>query len=145
MSGRIATVLRVRAVQERQALGRLALARRAVCEAEAEVADRVRGYEQRPQPPALRDGSGALLSPAALLAYRLQGQGALERVAEARALRDEAAAHERQRADAWSAASVARKSAERLAERHRLAEEAAERTREAAALDELVVLQRGGS
>ncbi len=82
------------------------------------------------------------LAPAALWSLARQGSGALDRLAEAGALREQAGAAVDARLAAWSAASAAYASAQRLDERQRLAEAAAAQKRADNALDELVVLGR---
>jgi len=137
---RLRTVLRLRELRERQALGALGRARQELAAAEDVVAARAADYADRPAP---ADGVG--LSPAALWSLSRQASGALDRLAEAGALREQATASVDARLAAWSAASVAHASAQRLDERQRLAEAAAAQKRADNALDELVVLGRGRS
>lgn len=131
---RLATLARVRDVVERQALGRLAHAQRQCRDADARVEARRRAYEER---------SAALVSTAdGLAGQRLLGMGAHHAVLaaeEARAVvehrRDELRA-------AWSRASVARKSVERLADRRAAAERREEERTAARELDEMVLQRR---
>lgn len=138
MAGRLATVLRLRELREQQALGALGRARLELADAEGGVEAGEQAYEGRPKPT-----DNATLSPAALWSLARQGSGALERLAEAKAVREQAAAQVAQRMAAWQKASADTASAQRLEERQRLAEEFEAQKKAANELDELVVLTRG--
>lgn len=131
---RLATLARVRDILERQALGRLAQAQRQCVDAESRLAARREDYAGRP--------SLQISTPEQLSGQRMLGMGAHDAV---RAAEEACAVVEHRRAemrDAWSRASIARKSVERLAER-RAAQELAERVRtEVRELDELVLQMR---
>lgn len=135
MSGRLAAVLRVRALAERAAIGALAHGERDLRRAEAAVAERRAAYRARPAP-------GGPLDPVALRALQLQGLGAHDLVRAAVEDRDAVALRRDDLERAWSLASVRRKSAERLAERRAAEAVAAARSAEQHALDELAVLRR---
>src|SRR5688500_16081270 len=107
MASRLDVVLRLRALEERRALGAATLAHVAVIEAEGEVADARTRYEQRP-------AASGPLSTGELLNLRLSGQGALEAVHTAAAGADQARHRHGQAQQVMMAASMKRKSAERL-------------------------------
>lgn len=135
-SRRISSVLRVRRLFERRALGALAAGERRVAEAEAALERRREAYRTRPQP-------SAPLSPLQLRALQLAGIGACAAVEEADAAAGEAGAERDALRAAWSQASVQRKSAQRLEERRHAAAVAAAEAVRSRALEELVTLRHG--
>lgn len=138
MTSRVESVLRIRALAERLALGRLAQGREEARQADRLVAERraVARSVVAPQP---------LLSPVQLRALRLQGMAAHELVTGALTLHEQAEARVAELQRAWSAASADRKSVERLAERRDAEAAAAANTAAQRALDELALLRRGRS
>lgn len=136
---RLKTVLRLRELRERQALGQLAQARRDLGETEAAVLAWEQAYADRPQP-----SDGVARTAAELWSLARQGNGALERVAEAEAVREAAEVQVTRRMTEWQHRSIELSSVERLEERARLAEEFEAARKAAKELDELVVLQQKG-
>lgn len=135
MSGRIATLVRVRRLLERRALGDLAAGERRLREAQAARQARRAAYLARPAaPPAL--------SPTQLLAIELQGLGAHALVVESDDAAEQAQAERDARHRAWALAAVKLGSVERLAERRHAEATAAADAARARALDELAVLRR---
>lgn len=137
MAGRLASVLRVRRVQERQALAEVARAEAEVREAEAraEQATRTRLAWAVPH--------GVTLDAVRLRTCQLEALALHD--AEAAALAETvAASHRRDRArEGWTSARSALRSVERLDE-HRQAVRAATAAAQAqAAADELALLRRG--
>ena len=136
MSGRLDVVLRLRALEERRALGAVTRAHVAVQQAEGDAAEARQRYEDRP-------GADGPLTTAGLLALRLSGQGALEEVHTAAAAAGQARHRHAQAQQEVVAASMRRKSAERLVERRaaeaRLEAEVADRRE----VDERNVLRFG--
>jgi len=137
MSRRLDRLARVRAAQERVALGELGRARHRAAAAHGSV-DAARGaYRDRPQ------AGPQILTPLLFRALELQGVAAHEVVEEARAAA-EGADFDVERAErVWTMAARRHDSVERLADRARsdaavLAQKAAQR-----ALDELAVLRVG--
>ena len=110
MSGRLDVVLRLRALEERRALGAATLAHLAVIEADDEVGEARSRYEQRP-------AAEGPVGVGELMALRLLGQGALEAVHTAAAGADQARHRHTEAQQVVLAASMKRKSAERLVER----------------------------
>ena len=110
MKSRLAVVARLRELEERHALGAATRALHALLEAEERQGTARRAYDERPVP------SGSL-SPAGLASLRTQGLGALEAVAEAGAKVGEAQHARTTAEDLARAASIRRRSAERLLER----------------------------
>jgi flagellar biosynthesis chaperone FliJ len=110
MANRLHVVARLRVLQERRALGAAALAQRAEVEAEQRLAGARDAYDRRPH-------AEANLTPAALMSLRTQGLGALEGVAESKAGMERATSELQTAVGAALAASMRRKSAERLVER----------------------------
>lgn len=136
MGGRLASVLRVRRVQERQALAAVARAEVEVREAEhaAREAARVRLAWALPR--------GAGLDPVRLRAVQLQALALHD--AEAAALADVAAAGQRrERArEGWTSARSALRSVERLDDHRRAVVAATAAARAQAAADELALMRR---
>lgn len=134
----LATLLRLRGIQERRERGALARAERALADSRAQVAARKQVLDALSM-------AGGPLSAAQLRAVRMQGDHAYELL---RAAREAAASAEAERdaaAAAASRAAIRRKSTERLVERRDLEAQALARTAAARALDELVVTRRSSS
>lgn len=135
VAGRLGAVQRVREILERRALGDLARGEAEVDAAEQRLAERRRAYATRPSPP-------PSLSPLELRALQLQGLGAHELV-EAASGDLEVAEHRRDELwQAWSHASIARKSVERLVERRGIEQAVAAEQAANRALDELILQRR---
>lgn len=134
MSNRIATVLRIRALTERLAIGALAKGQQEAARAEQLVAER-RAAAQVRQP-------RTTLTPLHLRALQLQGLAGHELVADAVVLRDQADGRVAQLQVERSQASMRRKSVERLAERRGAEAAIAARSAADRALDEAAVLRR---
>lgn len=134
MRDRIASVLRIRHVAERLALGAVARAERELAEAQRRVDAAREAYDARQHPV-------QPVTPNQLRLLELQGLAQLEIVQDTAADRDLTAERRAELQQAWALASVQRKSTERLADRR--AEERAVTARRAAdrALDEVVVLR----
>lgn len=131
---RIATVLRVRSVQERQAQAAAARAAADEVAADAALAGRRDRDSRRPRP-------RGELSPLQLRSLQLMGVRSRELIEEAAAVASRAAEH-RDAIDAEATrASVRRRSAERLHERRREAAVHAAAAAAERALDELVTLR----
>lgn len=131
----LATLLRLRGIQERRERGALARAEQALAESRAQVAARRQVLDALSM-------AGGPVSAVQLRAVHLQGSHAYELL---QAAREEAATAETERdaaAAAVSRAAVRRKSTERLVERRSAEAQAAARTAAARALDELVVMRR---
>jgi hypothetical protein len=138
MKDRIKTVLRIRALAERRALGKVAAAEKEVRAAEALVAERRQAYFARQH-------VGRPVSPLQLRALGLQGIAAHDLVQDAMGECD--LTHERRAelVQAWSLTSIQRKSVERLAERRVIERVNTARTAAERALDEAVLLRRSAS
>ncbi|MGM0818657.1 MAG: hypothetical protein ACQETV_04630 [Actinomycetota bacterium] len=135
VAGRLGAVQRVREILERRALGDLARGEAEVDAAEQRLEQRRRDYANRADPP-------PVLTPLELRALQLQGLGAHELV-EAATGDLEVAEHRRGELwQAWSHASIARKSVERLAERRAVEQAAAAEQAANRALDELILQRR---
>jgi hypothetical protein len=132
---RLATVLRVRALQERRALGHVAGAERALHEARDLLAKRTASVAGLAPP-------HRSLTPLELRVLELQGLAQHDLVRDARGEVELADDRHQELVRAWSLASMRRKSVERLAETR--AAETAVVARRAAdrALDESVLLRR---
>lgn len=137
MSNRIGTVLRIRALSERLALGALAQGRQEAQRADELVAAR-RAAAQVRQPP-------TTLTPLHLRALQLQGLAGHELVSDAVLLRDQADARVDELQAELSRASVRRKSVERLAERRGAEAATAARIAADRTLDEMALLRRSRS
>jgi hypothetical protein len=132
---RLRTVRRLRELEERRAMGRVAGAERELAEARGTLADRVEGLAGM-APPARS------LTPLELRVLELQGVAAHDLVRDAASDVELAEDRHAEVVRAWALASTRRKSVERL-EETRAAEQAAEARRAAdAALDEVVLLRR---
>jgi hypothetical protein len=136
---RFRSVLRVRELAERRALGEAAAAQRDVRSAAEARAARVEALAAAVQP------AGRALTPLELRTLQLRGLAAHDLVVDAVSEVELAEERHAELVRAWSLASVQRRSVERLAERRRI--EAAVAARQAAdkALDEIVLLRRGGT
>ena len=110
---RLDVVARLRLLEERKALAAATHAQRAVAEAEQASMAARGAYDSRPLP------SGSV-TPGGLASVRLQALGALELVSEASAKVQQAEHVHAQAADVVKAASIRRKSADRLLERRQL-------------------------
>jgi flagellar export protein FliJ len=138
MSGRIGSVLRLRRLLERRALGELAASQRKLREAERALAARKEAYRRRPR-------AAATVTPLQLRALELQGVALVDEVEGARDAHAGASAERDALRSAWSHAAVQRESVERLAQRRLDAAVAAAEAVRARALEELVTLRHGGN
>lgn len=131
---RLATVLRLRALNERRARG-------ALSQAEMDLDARRREFERRQSEPPVRPPS-EVLTPLQLRILALQGVRSQELLLEAAAEQERAQLRRAEAHEQWSQASIEHKSTERLQERRQA--ETALQARMAAerVLDELVVLRR---
>jgi flagellar biosynthesis chaperone FliJ len=134
---RLPTVLRLRELTERRALGAVAGGQRDVLAAKEELAARVQEIQ------ALSSPAGRPLSALELRTLELRGLAHHDLVVDATSEVELAEDRQAELIRAWSHASAQRKSVERLTERRRV--EAAHAARAAAdrALDEAVLLRRG--
>ena len=134
-AGRLGAVQRVREILERRALGDLARGEAEVDAAEQRLEERRQAYRSRPAPP-------PSLSPLQLRALQLQGLGAHELVEAATGDLDVAEHRRDELWQAWSHASIARKSVDRLVERRGVEEAVAAEQATNRALDELILQRR---
>jgi hypothetical protein len=137
-NGRLRSVLRIRELAERRALGERAEAEHGAEAARRRMAARLDELQALTPP-------HRALTPLELGVLRLQGLAQHDLVLAATAEAELAEEHLAEVRRAWSLASVQRKSVERLVEQHRV--DAAIEARSAAdrALDEVVLLRRGGA
>lgn len=106
----ISRLQRLRELREQQAQAAVAAAQLAVTAAAAAHAATFAAYRQRPAPP-------RGVAPAALLGWQLGGVGALEQVQTAAGAVEEAEAERTRREELRVAASIQRRSLDRLVER----------------------------
>lgn len=132
---RLATVLRVRDLFERRAMGRLAAVQRQLAEAERRLHAREERYRERPVGPPHPSAEQ-------LFAQRLLGMGAHDAVVAAAGDRDVVAHRREELAAALAEASIQRKSVERLAERRRHELAVATQRSDDLALDEMAMQLR---
>lgn len=134
-SGRLSSVLRIRTLAERRAMGQVAAARRDLAAARDRLALRVEAA--RPAVPTTRS-----LTPLQLRVLELQGLAhhdlVLDAISEVELGEDRCA----ELARAWSHASVQRKSVERLQEQRSAIAAVESRTAADRALDEAILLRR---
>jgi flagellar biosynthesis chaperone FliJ len=131
----IGTLLRLRGIRERQALGVMASAQQDLAAADDELARKRRAYLERPEP-------ASVLSPAQLRVLTLQGVRSLELLNDAAEAFEAEQRREQRARDAWMTTTNELQSAQHLDERRQL--DAVVRARKAAdkALDELVLTLR---
>lgn len=129
---RLDTVLRVRQVEEDRARGELALANRALADADALLEDRIDHYGAVPHP-------DAPLPMAAFLASRDRQEWAARAVVTAGTARLVADAQVAVRRDEWSAAATRVAALERLDERRREEHRLESQRQEGLEVDDIVV------
>lgn len=130
---RLAAVLRLRSLAERQAAGALARGERDLQQARRRVAEREAAARLPVGPPALR--------PQQLRVLELQRLAGHELVEQAQSTAEQADATRQERMRAWSLASTSRRSAERLVERRDAAAARAARAAADRALDEIAIIR----
>lgn len=128
---------RLRELREQQARSAVANAQLALTAAAAASAASLAAYRQRSAP-------GSSLPPSQLVAWQLRGAGALERAQTDAAAVDDAEAELARREEARVAASVARRSLDRLVERIEDREAVAAAQAAQREADETALLLRGG-
>jgi len=134
-AARMASLVRLRAVQEQRAVAELAATRRSLQTVGGVLDDRRRAYDARPVPTGRLGVEG-------LRAFVLAGVGAHEAVLTAAGEVDDAEAHVEQAAAHHREARSALQRTERLEERARAAARLAERRAADRTLDELAVQSR---